>query len=217
MPTAAADRVARLGELEADPLVPMNQITPYIRPTVARAIHGALSIPSQERFATVEQFWEVLWQLMNADPPSWLQVPQPMITPAMEETKTEPDVSPVVTQVLELAEGAPAEDQMGQDAEPDATMPEGEILIVMVDALIEAEVASAPASSGPHLSSALAGEDHPAGKGSLHERSPGLRPKKPGLLANGRARRRAREWRRHRQSAKRGSFSCLRFSLSSCT
>src|SRR2546423_4347250 len=38
VPAAAADRVARLGELEADPLVPMNQITPYVRPTVARAI-----------------------------------------------------------------------------------------------------------------------------------------------------------------------------------
>ena len=217
VPAAASDRVARLAKREPDPLVPVNQIAPYVRLTVARAIHGALSIQSDDRFATVEQFREVLWQFMTTAQPSWLQVPEPMITSALEETKTEPDVPPVVTQVLELAEGAPAEDQMGQDAEPDATMPEGEILIVMVDALIEAEVASAPASSGPHLSSALAGEDHPAGKGSLHERSPGLRPKKPGFLATGRARRRARDLRRHRQSAKRGSFSCLRFSLSSCT
>jgi hypothetical protein len=59
---------------------------------------------------------------------------------------------------------------------------------LMVDAPIEAEVASAPASSEPPLSPAVAGEDHPAVKGSLHERSAGLRPKKPGLLAKGRAR-----------------------------
>jgi hypothetical protein len=221
---------------EPDPLVPVNQITHYIRPTVTRAIHGALSIPSDDRFATVEQFWEVLWQFMNAAQPSWLQVPEPMIAPALEETKTEPDVppavaqgpelavvvpaeeqtelddqpavtqepelaervpieeqmgqdvNPVVTQELELAEGVPSEEQMGQDAEPDGTMPGGETPVLMVDAPIEAEVASAPASSEPPLSPAVAGEDHPAVKGSLHERSAGLRPEKPGLLAKGRTR-----------------------------
>jgi len=87
----------------------------------------------------------------------------------------------------------PIEEQMGQDAGPDGTMPEGETPGVIVDAPIEAEVAdatsAAPASSEPPLSSALAGEDHPAGKESLHERSAGLRPEKPGLLAKGRARR----------------------------
>src|SRR3989440_4144560 len=216
LPAAAADRVARLAKKEADPLVPVNQIAPYVRPAVARAIHGALSIQSQDRFATVEQFWEVLWQFMNAAQPSWLQVPEPMITPALEETKTEPDVSPavtqepelaeevpaeeqtepdvspVVTQGSDLAEGVPIEEQMGQDAGPDGTMPEGETPGVIVDAPIEVEVASAtsaaPASSEPPLSSALAGEEHPAGKESLHERSAGLRPEKPGLLAKGRAR-----------------------------
>src|SRR2546423_1500871 len=115
LPAAAADRVARLAKKEADPLVPVNQIAPYVRPAVARAIHGALSIPSQDRFATVEQFWEVLWQFMNAAPPSWLQVPEPMITPALEETKTEPDVPPVVTPGPELAEGVQAEDQTEPD------------------------------------------------------------------------------------------------------
>src|SRR6266516_7837917 len=93
VPAAASDRVARLAKKEPDPLVPVNQIAPYVRLTVARAIHGALSIQSDDRFATVEQFWEVLWQFMTAAQPSWLQVPEPMITPAMEETKTEPDVS----------------------------------------------------------------------------------------------------------------------------
>ncbi len=261
VPAAASDRVARLAKKEPDPLVPVNQIAPYVRLTVARAIHGALSIQSDDRFATVEQFWEVLWQFMTTAQPSWLQVPEPMITSALEETKTEPDVppavtpgpelaeevpaeeqteldvSPAVTQALELAEEVPAEDQtepdgnsvgapgpelaegvpagdqtepdvqpavtpgpelaegvpieeqMGQDAEPGGTMLEGETPVLMVDAAIEAEVPSAPASSEPPLSPAVAGEDHPAVKGSLHERSAGLRPEKPGLLAKGRARR----------------------------
>src|SRR5437868_7888416 len=121
VPAAAADRLARRGEKEADPLVPVNQITPYVRPTVARAIHGALSIPSQDRFATVEQFWEVLWQFMTAAQPPLLQVPEPMITPAMEETKTEPDVQPAVTQGPELAEGVPAEDQTEPEVHPVVT------------------------------------------------------------------------------------------------
>src|SRR6266567_1093813 len=213
VPAAASDRVARLAKKEPDPLVPVNQIAPYVRLTVARAIHGALSIQSDDRFATVEQFWEVLWQFMTTAQPSWLQVPEPMITSALEETKTEPDVPPAVTpgpelaeevpaeeqtepdvrpavtQGLELAEGVPVEEQMGQDAEPGGTMLEGETPVLMVDAAIEAEVPSAPASSEPPLSPAVAGEDHPAVKGSLHERSAGLRPEKPGLLAKGRARR----------------------------
>ena len=107
--------------------------------------------------------------------------------------QTEPDVQPAVTPGPELAEGVPIEEQMGQDAEPGGTMLEGETPVLMVDAPIEAEVASAtsaaPASSEPPLSSALAGEDHPAGKESLHERSASLRPEKPSLLAKGRARR----------------------------
>src|SRR6266566_1108796 len=237
VPAAASDRVARLAKKEPDPLVPVNQIAPYVRLTVARAIHGALSIQSDDRFATVEQFWEVLWQFMTTAQPSWLQVPEPMITSALEETKTEPDVPPAVTPGPELAEEVPAEDQtepdgnsvgapgpelaegvpagdqtepdvqpavtpgpelaegvpieeqMGQDAEPGGTMLEGETPVLMVDAAIEAEVASAPASSETPLSPAVAGEDHPAVKGSLHERSAGLRPEKPGLLAKGRARR----------------------------
>jgi len=82
----------------------------------------------------------------------------------------------------------PTEDQMGQDAGPDATMPEVETPVLMVDAPIEAEMASAPAFSELPLSPALAGEDQPAVKGSLHERSAVLRPEKPGLLATGRAR-----------------------------
>ena len=189
VPAAASDRVARLAKKEPDPLVPVNQIAPYVRLTVARAIHGALSIQSDDRFATVEQFWEVLWQFMTTAQPSWLQVPEPMITSALEETKTEPDVQPAVTPGPELAEGVPIEEQMGQDAEPGGTMLEGETPVLMVDAAIEAEVPSAPASSEPPLSPAVAGEDHPAVKGSLHERSAGLRPEKPGLLAKGRARR----------------------------
>src|SRR2546429_9585396 len=121
VPAAASDRVARLAKREPDPLVPVNQIAPNVRPTVARAIHGALSIQSDDRFATVEQFREVLWQFMTTAQPSWLHVPQPMITPALAVTKTEPDVPPVVTPGPELAEGVQGEDQTEPDVSPVVT------------------------------------------------------------------------------------------------
>jgi serine/threonine protein kinase len=187
VPAAAYDRLARLVEMEADPLLPMNQITPYVRTTVAWAIHCALSIQSHDRFATVEQFWEALWQVTKASQPSWLQVPEPMITPPIVGKNTGPDVNPVVTQVPELEVVVATEEHMGLDAEPDGTMPEVEIPVLLADATIQAEVASAPASPGPPLSPALPGEENPHVKVSLHERPPALRPKKPGLLANGRA------------------------------
>jgi serine/threonine protein kinase len=186
VPAAASDRLARLGEMEPDPLLPMNQITPYARTTVAWAIHCALSINSHDRFATVEQFWEALWQVTKASQPSWLQVPEPMITPPIEGENTGPDVNPVVTQVPELEVVVATEEHMGLDVEPDDTMPEGEIPVLIADATIQDEVASAPASPGPPLSPALPGEVNPPVRVSLRERSPALRPKKPGLLANGR-------------------------------
>ncbi len=187
VPAAASDRLARLGEMEPDPLLPMNQITPYVRTTVAWAIHCALSINSHDRFATVEQFWEALWQLTKANQPSWLQVPEPMITPPIEGTNAGPDINLVVTQVPELAVVVPTEEHTGLDAEPDGTMPEAEVPVLIAKSTIQPDVASAPASPGPPLSPAFPGEENLPVKVTLHERSPVLRSKKPGLLVNGRA------------------------------
>jgi serine/threonine protein kinase len=213
VPAAASDRLARLGEKEPDPLLPMNQITPYVRPTVARAIHCALSIKSHDRFATVEQFWEALWQVINASQPSWPQVPEPMITPPTEEKNTGPDVPPAVTQVPEQVVVVPTEEHTGPDAEPDGTMPEIEIPALIANATIQAEEASAPASSGPPLSPALPGEDKPPVKVSSHERSPDLRPKKPGLLANARAKSKEKRNGFAPQSQKRKARTIFLFTL----
>ena len=212
VPAPASDRLARLGEKEPDPLLPMNQITPYVRPTVARAIHGALSINSHERFATVEQFWEALWQVINASQPSWPQVPEPMITPPIEEKNTGPDVNPGVKQVPELAV-VPTEEHPGLVTEPDGTMPEIEIPELIANATIQAEEASAPASSGPPLSPALPGEDKPPVKVSSHERSPDLRPKKAGLLANARAKSKEKRNGFTPQSQKRKARTIFLFTL----
>src|SRR5258708_33832205 len=85
---------------------------------VAHAIHRALSISSHDRFATVEQFREALWQGLPANQ-MVTQTPEmpmggpagehmgplvfePMIALSIEEKKTRPDVNPEATQKPDL-------------------------------------------------------------------------------------------------------------------
>ena len=117
VPAAASDRLARLNAGAPDPLLPMNQSMPSVQ-MVAHAIHRALSISSHDRFATVEQFREALWQVIPANQ-MVTQTPElpmvgpagehmgplvfePMITLSIEEKNTGPDVNSVATQTPEL-------------------------------------------------------------------------------------------------------------------
>src|SRR5258708_3063894 len=117
VPAAASDRLARLNAGAPDPLLPMNQSMPSVQ-MVAHAIHRALSISSHDRFATVEQFREALWQVLPANQ-MVTQTPElpmvgsagehmgplvfePMIPLSIEEKNTGPDVNLVATQTPEL-------------------------------------------------------------------------------------------------------------------
>ncbi len=85
IPPDALSRMTHLGNEEADPLLPLQQLAPHVPIHIATAIHRALSIKSSDRFATVEQFW----QAVNARfpqqplsrtimrPPSMMQPSQP--------------------------------------------------------------------------------------------------------------------------------------------
>ncbi len=66
VPAAAYHRLALLDLKRPDPLLPVNQIASSLPVTVAQAIHRAMSINSHDRFPTVEQFWEALWQVIYA-------------------------------------------------------------------------------------------------------------------------------------------------------
>lgn len=187
VPAAVPDRLLRLSEKEPDPLRPMNQITPYVRTTVAQAIHRALSINSYDRFATVEQFWEALWQLIYANPvmtqvptiattvpikeplelevnPTGQEISGPAITTPIEENR-EPDTNPVVSQITE----------------PGITMPEFEFTISIANPTTGMEPESTDASSDPPFTPALPEEGKPSIKASLFERLPIHRFKKYGL------------------------------------
>lgn len=64
VPTEAFYRVTQLGAKGADPLEPVQSLLPSIPMPVADAIHHALAISKENRFSTVEEFW----QAMNAYP-----------------------------------------------------------------------------------------------------------------------------------------------------
>lgn len=68
VPDAAPHRLAQMAKDETDSLLPMVQVMPHIRPSVAEVVHCALSINRRDRFDTVEQFWAALWRVIYDDP-----------------------------------------------------------------------------------------------------------------------------------------------------
>lgn len=60
VPTDALYRMTRLGSKHPDPLVPVSELVPEIPLPVSNAIAQALAINSNERFATVDEFWQAL-------------------------------------------------------------------------------------------------------------------------------------------------------------
>src|SRR6266481_1538410 len=133
----------------------MNQSMPSVQ-MVAHAIHCALSISSHDRFATVEQFREALWQVIPANQMATQTPELPMVGPAgehmgplvlepmiplpIEEKNTGPDVNLVATQTPELPMVGPAGARTGLDAEPDVSIVEVEIPTLIANATIQAEV-----------------------------------------------------------------------------
>ena len=71
IPTESVERIMQLYELQHDPLVPLDEIMPDLPSSIVTAVHRALSIDSDTRFATVEQFREALEQGSS----QWLQPP----------------------------------------------------------------------------------------------------------------------------------------------
>ncbi len=60
VPVDALYRMIRIGENELDPLMPADQINPNVPKDIAEAIQRAMSLNSNARFSTVEQFWQAL-------------------------------------------------------------------------------------------------------------------------------------------------------------
>jgi serine/threonine protein kinase len=60
IPADAFQRMLQLGSKGADPLVPIIELVPDIPLLISEAIQQAMSIDSNNRFATVEEFWQAL-------------------------------------------------------------------------------------------------------------------------------------------------------------
>src|SRR5260370_36915401 len=90
IPPDAISRATRSRRL--DPPRPVNLLVPAIAPEVARAIEGAMSISIDDRFETIEQFWQELQgtptreriEVANTVP---LNSPGPRSLPGQNHTK----------------------------------------------------------------------------------------------------------------------------------
>ena len=88
VPEDAFYRMTQLGSNHRDPLIPVNQLAPDIPPLISAVITQAMSVNSNDRFPTVEQFWQALTAYPATEtapavmsPPSPIQYP---ITPVPE-------------------------------------------------------------------------------------------------------------------------------------
>src|SRR6266699_6560278 len=161
IPLAASDRLARINEGEPDPLLPVNQINPFLQPVVADTITRAMSLSRHDRYTSVEHFREALWQVMHAN----VMGPQT------------PDFSIVVA----------AADHTGPDAGPDSSKLESEFPALIAYALMQAEMTSADATSGPLLSPAIPGEGNPPVGVASQEKPVVVRRKRRRVPTSGRS------------------------------
>ncbi|GAC1389664.1 MAG: hypothetical protein NVS4B11_32390 [Ktedonobacteraceae bacterium] len=60
IPVDSLQRATKIAGRSGDPLVPIQKLLPSLPPYVAAAIHRALSINSDNRFASVKEFWQAL-------------------------------------------------------------------------------------------------------------------------------------------------------------
>src|SRR6266702_1997332 len=186
IPPDALYRIVQLNNTGSDPLVPANQITPVIPPATTEAIHRAMSISSNDRFSTVEEFWQDLTahlidghlpaaefvpsipvdqQPTKHDILSFLgqQLPDPGVVSAVQEDQLppEPEVEPAVQQDQQL----PLEPAVASMAQEDQLSSESTVASIAQEdqQLPEPEVASVVQEDQPPPESevaSIAQEDH---------------------------------------------------------
>src|SRR3989440_7317410 len=87
------DAITRaIGSKGFDPLEPANLITPDVPWAIAMTIERAMSISSNDRFATVEEFWQELkvnftQQQVDVPDKASLNTPQPLTFPAQAQAR----------------------------------------------------------------------------------------------------------------------------------
>ncbi len=171
VPISAPDRLAHIDQGEPDPLLPVNKINPFVHTVVAEAIMCAMSLSRNDRYASVEQFREALWQVMHANDMGALT----------------PDFSFTVA----------AEELTKLETGPDSSMLESDSPALIAYALIQEEVTFAVGNSGPLRPSPFPKQENLSVEGSSQGRSGVVRRKKHRVPVNdgshGKYRRRKRK------------------------
>jgi len=86
VPDDAFYRMTQVGSRGVDPLEPVSQLVPSIPVAVSDAIQRAMSISTNDRFSTVEQFWQALHAY-----PTEQETPSPVVLPV---TPPPPSLAP---------------------------------------------------------------------------------------------------------------------------
>jgi serine/threonine protein kinase len=94
--TVPADAITRVtGSKRIDPLTPAYLVAPDVPWTVSMVIEQAMSISSEDRFATVEEFWQ---ELTNPAPKQQVQPPPPQsIDTPLPLTASEQELEGILT------------------------------------------------------------------------------------------------------------------------
>lgn len=97
-PVDAFERITQLGSQGIDPLEPVNRLVPDLPIPVAEAIQRAMALAVDERFPTMDAFWQALQPQTSLAAPSAVITPLPKTPPlaplslASEDVATVPSV-----------------------------------------------------------------------------------------------------------------------------
>ena len=150
-PIDAFERITQKGETGIDPLKPVNHFVPTIPPFVAEAIQRAMALASDERFPSMEAFWQALQ-------PQSFSTPAPAPIVALSGVRASEPVQPAA--VLASAMTSPNVSRQQQERRSDKRR----LLLPLITLLALAALllgalfgTSFFAKSGPLRNSALAG------------------------------------------------------------
>ncbi len=112
IPVEASYRLERIKLGEPDPLLSVDQLMPSAQ-IVAEAIDGAMALNRNDRFASVGQFREALWQVIHTEN-MVAEIPHFTITPPIGEKIRRSDVNPEAEQASEQVAPDPEATQLAK-------------------------------------------------------------------------------------------------------
>ncbi len=96
IPVDALHRMTQMSSKSADPLQPVNELVPTLSGELAAIIARSMSINSDDRFASIEEFWQAIQCCKIDESENGISIddepPQPLATSAVVTTPTPPEL-----------------------------------------------------------------------------------------------------------------------------